>query len=64
MYKFERLCFGCSHELKPCEYISNCDLCINYGFDSKHNELYGLPVETMAVQCKRDETTIKAITKT
>lgn len=63
MCKSEKLCLGCSHKFKPCEYINNCDLCISYGFDCKFNETYGLPMGSVGIGCKRDENPINPITR-
>lgn len=62
-YRNTMLCSGYSHELKPCEHIKSCELCIGPGIDIYGNERYICGMGVMEFKCKRDNPNWKPLTK-
>ena len=57
-----RNCKGASHELRPCPYIDECNLCIWYNEpDTVQNYCIGLGGNPL--KCKRDNPNFKLMTK-
>lgn len=62
-YRDTMLCNGYSHELKPCEHIISCDLCIGSDVDKNGNERYVCGLGAVEFKCKRDNPNWKPLTK-
>ena len=62
-YQSTMLCSGYSRELKPCEYIMNCDLCTGPSVDANGNERYICGRRALDFKCKRDNPNWKPLTK-
>lgn len=62
-YQNTMLCCGYSHELKPCEHIMNCDLCVGPDVDTNGNERYVCGPGVADFKCKRDNPNWKPLTK-
>ena len=57
------LCRVYSKEIKPCEYIKDCDLCMMYKVDDNGNEIYGCGIGVSDFKCKRDNPYWRPLTK-
>lgn len=62
-YQNTMLCSGYSHELKPCKYIMDCDLCTGPFADTSGNERYICGLGVVELKCKRDNPNWKPLTK-
>ncbi len=61
-YRDTMLCSGYSHELKPCKWIRNCDLCTGLFFDIDGNAGYMCGRGAPDFKCKRDNLDWKPLT--
>lgn len=62
-YRDTMLCNGYSKEMKPCEHITNCDLCTGPFIDTNGNERYICGLRALDFKCKRDNPHWKPLTK-
>lgn len=62
-YQNTMLCCGYSGELKPCEDIKSCDICVNPGIGANGNEIYVCGFGAESLKCKRDNPNWKSLAK-
>lgn len=66
MLEFEMMkpkCYGDNHELKPCEYIDTCTLCLDVTHCDGICKVYIVGLKQPGLTCKRDNPDFNGITK-
>lgn len=60
---YEKNCFGDSNDLRPCQYIDDCELCVNNTHAVYDCEVYVIGRGCSRLKCKRDNPDFKGLTK-
>lgn len=62
-YQNTMLCCGYSGELKPCEDIKSCVVCVGADIGANGNKIYVCGFDAESLKCKRDNPNWKPLTK-